>query len=77
MVYKNAAKFAQLSQPELSKITSLNAAKISGKEADIGSIEVGKLADLVLLDAEYNACATMIEGQWRHIRAGWQAVLSR
>ena len=77
MVYKNAAKFAQLSQPELSKITSLNAAKISGKEADIGSIEVGKLADLVLLDAEYNACATMIEGQWRHVSAGWQAVLSR
>jgi N-acetylglucosamine-6-phosphate deacetylase len=77
MVYKNAAKFAHLSQPELSKITSLNAAKISGKEADIGSIEVGKLADLVLLDADFNACATMIEGQWRHVSAGWQAVLSR
>jgi N-acetylglucosamine-6-phosphate deacetylase len=61
----------------LSKITSLNAAKISGKEADIGSIEVGKLADLVLLDAEYNACATMIEGQWRHVSTDWQAVLSR
>ncbi len=77
MVYKNAAKFAQLSQPELSKITSLNAAKISGKEADIGSIEVGKLADLVLLDAEYNACATMIEGQWRHVSAEWGEALSR
>ncbi len=76
MVYKNAAKFSQLSQPELSKITSLNAAKISGNEADIGSIEVGKLADLVLLDAEYNACATMIEGQWQHISTEWQAALS-
>jgi len=77
MVYKNAAQFAQLSQPELSKITSLNAAKILGKGADIGSIEVGKLADLVLLDAEYNACATMIEGQWQHVSTDWEAVLSR
>lgn len=77
MVYKNAAKFAQLSQPELSKITSLNAARILGKESEIGSIEIGKLADLVLLDAEFNACATMIEGQWRHVSAGWQEELSR
>jgi len=75
-VYKNAAKFAQLSQPELSKITSLNAARILGKESDIGSIEVGKLADLVLLDAEFNACATMIEGQWKHVSAGREEALS-
>lgn len=75
-VYKNAAKFSQLSQPELSKITSLNAAKISGNEANIGSIELGKLADLVLLDAESNVCATMIEGQWQHISNEWQAALS-
>jgi N-acetylglucosamine-6-phosphate deacetylase len=76
MVYKNAAKFAQLSQPELSKITSLNAARILGKESDIGSIEVGKLADLVLLDTEFNACATMVEGQWKHVSAGWEEALS-
>ena len=75
MVYKNAAKFAQLSQPELSKITSLNAARILGKESDIGSIEIGKLADLVLLDEEFNACATMIEGQWKHVSAGWEEAL--
>ena len=77
MVYKNAAKFAELSQPELSKITSLNAARILGKESDIGSIEVGKLADLVLLDTEFSACATMVEGQWKHVSAGWEEVLSR
>ena len=77
MVYKNAAKFAQLSQPELSKITSLNAARILGKESEIGSIEVGKLADLVLLDSEFNVCATMIEGQWKHVSAGWEEALSR
>lgn len=74
MVYKNAAKFAQLTLPELSKITSLNAAKILGQESQIGSLEVGKLADLVLLDAEFNACATMIEGQWKHVSAGWETL---
>jgi N-acetylglucosamine-6-phosphate deacetylase len=76
MVYQNAAKFAQLSQSELSKISSLNAAKILGKESDLGSIEVGKLADLVLLDSESNVCATMIEGQWKYLSDAWKAALS-
>ena len=75
-VYKNAAKFVRLTQPELSKISSLNAAKILGKEADIGSLEVGKLADLVLLDPESNVCATMIEGQWKYLSDGRKAALS-
>ena len=75
-VYKNAAKFARLTQPELSKISSLNAAKILGKEADIGSLEVGKLADLVLLDPESNVCATMIEGQWKYLSDGRKVALS-
>jgi len=76
MVYKNAAKFAQLSLSELSKISSLNAAKILGMESEIGSIQIGKLADLVLLDSELNACATMIEGQWQYVNDDWKAALS-
>ena len=76
MVYQNAAKFAPLTLSELSKISSLNAARILGKEADIGSIEVGKLADLVLLDSESNVCATMIEGQWKYVNDAWEAALS-
>ena len=76
MVYQNAAKFAQLSQSELSKITSLNAAKILGKEADIGSLEVGKLADLVLLDSASKVCATMIEGEWKYLSEEWKEALS-
>ena len=76
-VYKNAAKFADVSQPELSKLTSLNAAKIVGKESEIGSIELGKLADLVLIDSESNVCGTMIEGQWKYIREDWEESLSR
>lgn len=77
MVYQNAAKFAPLTLSELSKITSLNAAKILGKETDIGSLEVGKLADLVLLDTESKVCATMIEGEWKYISEEWREALSR
>ena len=76
MVYKNAAKFAALSLSELSKISSLNAAKILGMESEIGSIQIGKLADLVLLDSELNARATMIEGQWQYVNDDWKAALS-
>ena len=77
MVYQNAAKFAPLTLSELSKISSLNAAKILGKEADIGSLEVGKLADLVLLDTESTVCATMIEGEWKYVSDEWKEALSR
>ena len=77
MAYQNAAKFAPLTLSELSKISSLNAAKILGKEADIGSLEVGKLADLVLLDTESTVCATMIEGEWKYVNDELKESLSR
>lgn len=77
MVYQNAAKFAPLTLSELSKISSLNAARILGKEADIGSLEVGKLADLVLMDKESTVCATMIEGEWKYVSDEWKEALSR
>ena len=76
MVYQNAAKFAPLTLSELSKISSLNAAKILGKDADIGSLEVGKLADLVLMDAESKVQATMIEGEWKYVNDEWKEALS-
>ena len=77
MVYQNAAKFAPLTLSELSKISSLNAAKILGKEVDIGSLEVGKLADLVLMDAESTVQATMIEGEWKYVNDELKESLSR
>ena len=76
MVYQNAAKFAPLTLSELSKISSLNAAKILGKEAEIGSLEVGKLGDLVLMDAESTVQATMIEGEWKYVNDEWKEALS-
>ena len=40
---------------EVIKIATLNAAIFLGQEDELGSIEVGKLADLVLLDADPGA----------------------
>jgi N-acetylglucosamine-6-phosphate deacetylase len=45
-------------------------------ESEIGSIQIGKLADLVLLDSELNACATMIEGLWQYANDDWKVALS-
>lgn len=42
--------------------TSLNAARQIGISAETGSIEKGKLADLVLLDDQFRVKMTMIEG---------------
>lgn len=42
--------------------SSYNAARAIGIDHETGSIEKGKLADLILLDAGYNVSLTMIEG---------------
>lgn len=43
--------------------SSLNAARLIGIDAETGSIEKGKLADLVILDGMYNVMRTIIEGR--------------
>ena len=48
---------------DVSKMASLNPAKSLGLDAEIGSIEVGKYADLVVLDKDLNVCATFINGK--------------
>jgi len=47
---------------EVSKMASLNPAKSLKVDAITGSIEVGKKADLVVLDSEYNLVCTYIDG---------------
>ncbi|HQU83055.1 MAG TPA: N-acetylglucosamine-6-phosphate deacetylase [Pyrinomonadaceae bacterium] len=51
------------SPADVSKMASLNPAKLLGIEKDYGSIEVGKRADLVALDAEGNVKLTIIGGK--------------
>lgn len=43
---------AGISPLDVIRIGTLNAAKFIGKEKELGSISVGKLADMVLLDAD-------------------------
>ncbi|MGO8947679.1 MAG: amidohydrolase family protein [Ktedonobacterales bacterium] len=42
---------AGLSPLRVLQMTTLNGAEFLGKTADMGTVEVGKIADLVLLDA--------------------------
>jgi N-acetylglucosamine-6-phosphate deacetylase len=46
-----------------SKFTSTNPARVIGYDKIIGSIEVGKMADIAVLDDEFNCICTFIEGR--------------
>jgi N-acetylglucosamine-6-phosphate deacetylase len=45
-----------------SRAASLNPARVIGRDADIGSIEVGKLADLVVFDETFDVVAVIAAG---------------
>lgn len=47
---------------DVSKMASYNPAKSINKEHEVGTISVGKYADLVVLDSEYNVHSTFING---------------
>ena len=48
---------------DVSRMASLNPARSLKLENEIGSIAVGKKADLVVLDADYNVLHTFIDGE--------------
>ncbi len=48
---------------EVSKMASLNPAKAMKIDTETGSIEVGKLADLVVMDKDFNVVSTYINGE--------------
>jgi N-acetylglucosamine-6-phosphate deacetylase len=48
--------------PETIRMASLTPARILGVDADLGSLEVGKRADLVVLDAEFNVKQVYVGG---------------
>jgi len=52
--------------PDAIRMASLTPARILGLESEIGSIEVGKRADLVVLDAELNVTQVFIDGEKVH-----------
>lgn len=60
---KNLAEKCGLSLFQACQLTSLNPAKIMGIDKITGSIEVGKKADVVVLDGNFECLATFIEGR--------------
>lgn len=60
---KNFTENAGVSLEETWPCSSLNAAKLIGIGGDTGSIEKGKAADLVLMDADFRVRRTIIEGE--------------
>lgn len=60
---KNLLDHTELSLPEAFACASLNPAKAIGEDKNIGSLEVGKTADIIICDKDINVEATYINGQ--------------
>lgn len=58
----NLYKYTELSLPEVFAAASLNPAKAIGEGDYIGSLEVGKCADIIICDGEINVIHTIING---------------
>lgn len=56
----------QATLPEVVRMASLTPARIAGAAAERGSIEVGKLADLVVLDRDLNVQRVYVRGRRVH-----------
>lgn len=61
--YKNLVNDLNLTLPEASAVSSLNPARSLKLDNKLGSIEVNKIADLLLLDANLNIKETLINGK--------------
>ncbi|MDQ3705399.1 MAG: N-acetylglucosamine-6-phosphate deacetylase [Chloroflexota bacterium] len=60
---QNISKATGRDLAELWPMSSLNAARATGVSDTKGSLEVGKHADLVLLDEDFNVAMTVVEGE--------------
>ena len=60
---RNLHKYTELSLPEVFACASLNPAKAVGEADRIGSLEVGKCADIILCDDDFNIITTIIDGK--------------
>ena len=61
--YKNSKEFIGINDEIATKLWSLNAAKLLKLDDRYGSIKVGKKADFIILDKEYNIKEVYIEGK--------------
>ena len=56
---------------EVLRIATQQAAEAVGAEDDLGTLEVGKLADIVLLDANPLEDIRNTQAIWRVLKGGW------
>ena len=61
-LYENSA----LSLNEAVNCASLNPAKALGEDSEIGSLEVGKRADIIIADDKFNILTTILGGEIRY-----------
>ena len=59
----NAVAFGRLSLPEAVRMSSLNPAHAIGEEKRLGSLAVGKQADLVVFDDRFRVSLTFVNGR--------------
>lgn len=59
---RTLVKLVGLSFPEMSRILSLQPARLIGSDSDIGSIEVGKKADLIVFDEDIRIKDVFVNG---------------
>lgn len=60
---KNVVKFLNLPLAEVVKMATINVAKNLGVDDKLGSIKVGKRADFVILDQDFNVIKTVRNGE--------------
>jgi N-acetylglucosamine-6-phosphate deacetylase len=70
---RNMITRASCSLPEAVRMASLNPARLIGVADRKGSLEVGKDADLIVIDEHINVYATMVNGDWVHDTADIEA----
>jgi N-acetylglucosamine-6-phosphate deacetylase len=62
-IVKNTVEWCGLSLPDGIKMATLNPARVLGLEDRLGSLNEGKLANLVVFDREFNVKRTILKGR--------------
>ena len=60
---RNLRQYTTLTLPEVFAFASLNPAKAIGEDDKIGSLKVGKCADIIICDENINVTTTIINGE--------------
>ncbi len=62
MAVRNFSRNTDLPLNEVINLVSLNPAKVIGVDADYGSLDIGKVADINIFDANFNIIRTFVDG---------------